>query len=78
MSDPPPNSQKKPKLIGIAADHAGYELKQYLLAGSSDLFDSRKFFGLPTRRGRQSKPDPFARAEAAKIKSGINHLKQIR
>ncbi len=30
MSDIPINSHTKPKRIGIAADHGGYELKEYL------------------------------------------------
>jgi ribose 5-phosphate isomerase B len=60
-------TRAKPKLVGIAADHGGFELKQYLLGMLRAAGHKVKDFGDRKRQPKDDYPDfvvPLARAVA--------------
>jgi len=70
-----PTTKAKPNLLGIAADHAGFELKQYLRERLRAAGHSVKDFGDRKRRPKDDYPDfvvPLARAVArGQVRRGI-------
>ena len=75
MSDRLTNLTRPPKLIGIAADHGGYELKEYLAGVLREAGYTLKDFGPPQLNADDDYPDfvaPLARAVAAgKMDRGV-------
>ena len=60
-------AKAKPNLIGIAADHGGFELKQYLFEMLRAAGHNVKDFGDKKRQSKDDYPDfvvPLARAVA--------------
>src|ERR1017187_7934025 len=67
MPDPPPAVPRAPKRVGIAADHGGFELKQYLAGILRDAHYEVVDFGDGRPRPDDDYPDfvaPLARAVA--------------
>jgi ribose 5-phosphate isomerase B len=67
MTGPSAATKAKPSLLGLAADHAGFELKQYLFGRLRAAGHRVKDFGDRTRRPKDDYPDfvvPLARAVA--------------
>lgn len=67
MSDTPENPLRTPKLIGIAADHGGFELKEFLLHRLRETGREVIDFGDRQPRPEDDYPDyviPLARAVA--------------
>ena len=67
MSEHSPIASKSPKVIGVAADHGGFELKQYLLGMLRAAGHKVKDFGDLKRQPTDDYPDfvvPLARAVA--------------
>jgi ribose 5-phosphate isomerase B len=75
MSDHPVLSQKTSKLVGLAADHGGYELKQYLVGKLREAGHETIDFGDRQPKPEDDYPDyvvPLARAVArGEVKRGI-------
>jgi len=75
MSDHPNILPKTPKLIGLAADHGGYELKEYLAGKLREAGHEVTDFGDGQPKEDDDYPDfvvPLARAVAAgKVERGI-------
>jgi ribose 5-phosphate isomerase B len=67
MPNPPPAGSRAPKRVGIAADHGGFELKQYLAGMLRDAHYEVLDFGDGQPRPDDDYPDfvvPLARAVA--------------
>lgn len=75
MSDHSTTSSKTPLLVGLAADHGGYELKQYLVGRLREAGHEVVDFGDGQPKEDDDYPDfvvPLARAVAAgKVERGI-------
>jgi ribose 5-phosphate isomerase B len=75
MSDRLTNLTRAPKLVGIAADHGGYELKEHLAGMLRKAGYKLKDFGPPRLNTEDDYPDfvvPLARAVAAgKVERGV-------
>jgi ribose 5-phosphate isomerase B len=75
MSEPPAESPETPKRIGVAADHGGYELKQYLVGKLREAGHEVIDFGDRQPKPEDDYPDyvvPLARAVASgEVERGV-------